>query len=364
MVNHLSDSISIVDVASSPPRVTRTITTCDEPRDIVFAGPGGDRAFVTAARRGQNCPVAFDPTVPGVGRAIVQVWDANLLGGGLGANVLASVVLFADSPRALAKSADGNTVYAAAFHSGNQTTSILEALVCDGGEGAPPCANGAPGGVLGPNEDLDGVPAPEVGVIVKFNNTNSRWEDDGGRDWTSVVRFDLPDRDVFAIDAAAPVPVETSNVQHVGTILFDMIANPVSGKLYVTNTEARNEVRFEGPGHRHHHGAGPPAPGARLGDRRRHRDAAPPEQAHRLRRPSGATGHVGEQPRDADGARRDRRRRHALRRRVRLEQDRRVPDRRSSRTTPSCRAPRATSRSGAAGRRASCSTRAATGSTC
>ena len=248
VVNHLSDSISIVDVASSPPRVTRTITTCDEPRDIVFAGPGGDRAFVTAARRGQNCSVAFDPTVPGIGRAVVQVWDANLLGGGLGANVLASVVLFADSPRALAKSADGNTVYAAAFHSGNQTTSILEALVCDGGEGAPPCANGAPGGVLGPNEDLDGVPAPEVGVIVKFNNTNSRWEDDGGRDWTSVVRFDLPDRDVFAIDAAAPVPVETSNVQHVGTILFDMIANPVSGKLYVTNTEARNEVRFEGPG--------------------------------------------------------------------------------------------------------------------
>src|SRR5262249_59384392 len=34
----------------------------------------------------------------------------------------------------------------------------------------------------------------------------------------------------------------------VGTILFDMITNPVSGKIYVTNTEARNETRFEGPG--------------------------------------------------------------------------------------------------------------------
>ena len=27
-----------------------------------------------------------------------------------------------------------------------------------------------------------------------------------------------------------------------------MVANPVSGKVYVSNTEARNEVRFEGPG--------------------------------------------------------------------------------------------------------------------
>ena len=31
-------------------------------------------------------------------------------------------------------------------------------------------------------------------------------------------------------------------------MLFNMAVNPVSGKVYVTNTEARNEVRFEGPG--------------------------------------------------------------------------------------------------------------------
>src|SRR5690606_26131563 len=60
--------------------------------------------------------------------------------------------------------------------------------------------------------------------------------------------FDLPDRDVFAIDASAPTPVETGNVQHVGTVLFNMVQNPVNGKLYVSNTEARNERRFEGPG--------------------------------------------------------------------------------------------------------------------
>ena len=79
VVNLLSDSVSIVDVARSPPRVTRTLLTCDEPRDIVFAGPGGDRAFVTTARRGQNCPLDSELTTAGSPRAIVQVFDATAL---------------------------------------------------------------------------------------------------------------------------------------------------------------------------------------------------------------------------------------------------------------------------------------------
>jgi hypothetical protein len=37
-------------------------------------------------------------------------------------------------------------------------------------------------------------------------------------------------------------------VSGVGTILFNMVANPVSGKLYVSNLESFNRVRFEGPG--------------------------------------------------------------------------------------------------------------------
>jgi len=251
VVNHLSDSVSVVDVASTPPRVRRTVSTCDEPRDIVFAGPGNDRAFVTTARRGQTCPVPDDLTTEGIGRAVVQVWDAASIGGGINGTPVANVVLFGDTPRSLARSADGNTVYAAVFHSGNQTTSILETLVCDGGELAPPCnpaGTNAPGGVPGPNVDKNGVPAPEVGLILKFDNDESRWEDNIGRDWTSSVRFDLPDLDVFAIDASAPVPAETQSFPHVDTILFNMVTNPATGKVYVSNTEARNEVRFEGPG--------------------------------------------------------------------------------------------------------------------
>src|SRR5258705_3539399 len=96
VVNHLSDSVSVVQIDTVTPgnsRVIRTLHTCDEPRDIVFAGPGGTRAFVTAARRGQNCPVAPSLTTAGLGRAVVQVWDATSLGAALGGTPIASPVL-------------------------------------------------------------------------------------------------------------------------------------------------------------------------------------------------------------------------------------------------------------------------------
>ena len=51
VVNHLSDSISIVDIGLDPPRVVRTLLVGDEPRDIVFAGPQKARAFITTANR-------------------------------------------------------------------------------------------------------------------------------------------------------------------------------------------------------------------------------------------------------------------------------------------------------------------------
>src|SRR5262249_19070538 len=84
VVNNLSDSVSIVDVASDPPQVVRPLLVGDEPRDIVFAGPGGSRAFITTAHRGQQrtdaslaaVPGAGDPqlTTPGIGRADVWVF--------------------------------------------------------------------------------------------------------------------------------------------------------------------------------------------------------------------------------------------------------------------------------------------------
>ncbi|HEV7734095.1 MAG TPA: hypothetical protein VGR62_18130 [Candidatus Binatia bacterium] len=268
VVNHLSDSISIVDIGANPPRVTRTLLVGDEPRDIVFAGPSRNRAFITTAHRGQQrtdasiaaVPGAGDPQLitAGVGRADVWIFDGTSLGTALGGVPLRIMTLFADTPRALAVSTDGNTVYAAGFHSGNQTATVSEGVVCDGFAGAAPCTGDGitspgglaggqrPGGNPGPTDNVQGVGAPEVGLIVKWNKTTNRFEDELGRNWNNGLRFTLPDRDVFAINATTLSEI-ASHVS-VGTTLFNMVVNPVTGDLYVSNTEARNEVRFEGPG--------------------------------------------------------------------------------------------------------------------
>jgi hypothetical protein len=141
-------------------------------------------------------------------------------------------------------------VYVAGFKTGNQTTTILEPMLCNGFNPHTPCTvdNGSvsPGGNPGPATNFEGKQAPKVGLIVKFNNNTQRWEDELGRNWNHAVRFRLPDRDVFAVNANTLA--QTSVFAHVGTTLFNMVTNPVSGKLYVSNTEAFNNVRFEGPG--------------------------------------------------------------------------------------------------------------------
>lgn len=258
VVNYLSDSVSIIDVSTSPARVIKTLLVGDEPADIVFAGSGGDRAFITTAHRGQNS-LYTDPANPGdlitpnIGRADVWVFDVGptLTGNSLGGAPLDIITLFGDTPKALTVSPDGNTVYAAVFKSGNQTTVLHEQVVCDNGV-AIPCTIKA-GEVDGvgklpfPNPVLiSGNASPETGLIVKFNG--SQWLDELSNDWSSLVRFSLPDRDVFAIDANGGPIVQTAAYSGVGTVLFNMAVNPVSGKVYVANTEAINEVRFEGSG--------------------------------------------------------------------------------------------------------------------
>ncbi|HYH98355.1 beta-propeller fold lactonase family protein [Hyalangium sp.] len=244
VVNHLSDSVSVVRLGHDGRggAVTRTLLVGDEPRDIVFAGPQKRRAFITAAHRGQNAPFNPQLTTEGVGRADVWVFDAENLGGSLGGNPLTIVNLFGDTPRALAATPDGSRVYAAVFHSGNRTTVLHESAVPNGGESED--------GVPGPNVNVQGELAPETSIILKFNGLD--WLDVLGRPWTDKVRFSLPDKDVFAIAAAANPPAQlpgpTGFYTGVGTVLFNMAVNPVSGKVYVSNTEGRNDLRFEGPG--------------------------------------------------------------------------------------------------------------------
>jgi DNA-binding beta-propeller fold protein YncE len=258
VVNHLSDSVSVVSLTPTP-RVTRTLLVGDEPRDIVFAG-SPSRAFITTAHRGQQrsdpsiagVPGAGDPqlTTSGVGRADVWIFDPSNLGAAFGGRPARIMTFFTDTPRALAVSPDKRTVYVAGFKTGNQTTTIPEGMLCDGFDPHTPCTSEdgtvSPGGNPGPATNVEGRQAPKVGLIVKFNNATQRWEDELGRNWNHAVRFNLPDKDVFAVNANTLA--QTATFSHVGTTLFNMVTNPATGRLYVSNTEAFNQVRFEGPG--------------------------------------------------------------------------------------------------------------------
>ena len=258
VVNHLSDSVSVVALGDTP-HVVRTLLVGDEPRDIVFAGTPA-RAFITTAHRGQqrtdasiaNVPGAGDPqfTTAGVPRADVWVFDPTTLGDTLGGTPLRIMSFFTDTPRALAVSPDKNTVYVAGFKTGNQTTAIAQDRVCGGFSPSKPCkladGSSSPGGNPGPATDALGEPAPEVSLIVKFNNATGHWEDELHRVWDGSVRFALPDTDVFALDAN--LLKQTAAFAHVGTTLFNMVANPMNGHVYVSNTDAMNNLRFEGPG--------------------------------------------------------------------------------------------------------------------
>jgi len=270
VVNHISDSISIVRTDSPVPFVATTLLVGDEPRDIVFAK---GRAFITTAHRGQHRNHASLSNVPGAGdaelnsagvkRADIWVFDGEETGPGLGGTPIKIISLFGDTPRALAVTPDESKVYAAVLHSGNQTTLVHESVMCQGftddNYGNKPCqvldkitspnglANGMlPGGRTAPGINKAEIPQPWTSMIVKYQPDSGQWQDSEGRNFSNGVRFNLPDLDVFEIDAVSLD--ETAAFPHVGTTLFNMVVHPNSGDLYVSNTDANNSTRFEGPG--------------------------------------------------------------------------------------------------------------------
>src|SRR5580704_8987695 len=99
VVNQVSNSVSVVSVSQGI--VTDTIQTGagTEPMDIVFAGPS--QAYVSCSRNNQ-----------------IAVFDVNSHA------LIVDLPLFGGSPRALAVSNDGSSVYAAFAISGNATTLI------------------------------------------------------------------------------------------------------------------------------------------------------------------------------------------------------------------------------------------------
>ena len=224
VVNHLSDSVSVVDIRDPMrPRVLRTLQVGDEPRGIAVGGTKRERIFVATARRDNTL-------TSGIGRAQIWVFNADLVHQPEAMPKI--ITLFGSKPRALATSADGGRVYAASFLSGNGTATVS-------GEDALSLGKARELGF----ERMEHSSVPKQGAIVRRGARG--WRDFENRDWTAAVPFELPDLDVFVLDAAADEPKVIDSVGGVGTVIFNMAVQPGSGELWVTHTEARNFVPLE-----------------------------------------------------------------------------------------------------------------------
>ncbi|MEY4831244.1 MAG: hypothetical protein RLZZ562_3040 [Planctomycetota bacterium] len=186
VVNHLSDSVSVVSLSQG--RVVATLQVADEPSDVVFAG---GKAFVTAAASDR-----------------VAVFDATTRAS------LGSVDVFGKDPRNLAVNAAGTKVYAVVQRSGNGTTTVQ-----DQAQTLPP------GSTL--------PTPPRTSLIVRANDPA----------WAAQIPYTLPDNDVAEIDVATLLV--SRNFRAVGTTNTGIAVHPTTGDLWVANTEARNLVRFE-----------------------------------------------------------------------------------------------------------------------
>jgi YVTN family beta-propeller protein len=239
VVNQVSDSISVVDLASG--NVVATLRTADEPADVVFAG-SPERAFVSCG--GANKVLVFDP--------------ANL------GSAPGEIAIQGDQPRALARSQDGTKVYAAIFESGNHST------VLGGGAltniGFPPNAvndtSGPYGGVNPPPNSgasfnppiASGLPTPPKVALVVKKNAGGQWMDDNAHDWTNMVSganavasgrpvgWDVYDDDVAVIDTLG---LGVTYAHGLMNICMGIAVNPANGQVSVIGTDATNEVRFE-----------------------------------------------------------------------------------------------------------------------
>lgn len=248
VVNHISDSVSIVDIPTQ--RVRATIPTADEPCDVVFAG-NPVFAFVSCSQA--NLVQRFDPG------------DAK--------SAPTNIEILAEDPRALAVSPDGLTVYAAIFESGNRSTLIAggsdNTIGLTPGNDAMEDPTGPYGGVNPPPNDPDdantdgnlfippkapanGTP-PKVGLIVK-EDANGVWRDDNGNDWSPWVSgaksdksgryqgWELIDRDVAVINTAT---LGVTYIEHLMNLNMAIAVNPATGDITVVGTDGTNEVRFE-----------------------------------------------------------------------------------------------------------------------
>jgi len=236
VVNHLSDSVSVVDLQLL--EVVASLATGNEPADVVFAG-SPQRAFVSVSEANR-----------------IDVFNPNNLSA-----APVSVPVAGEDPRALAVSPDGSTVYAAIFESGNATTAVSGS----GSVNANNVVSRPEGPYAGvsppPNQGTNfvpaiaaGLPAPPATALIVRKADDARWLDDNNGDWSvfvsgalssltnRVAGWDMPDNDVAIIDANN---LTVSYQSRLMNIVMAISVNPASGAVSVVGTEARNEVRFE-----------------------------------------------------------------------------------------------------------------------
>ena len=156
---------------------------------------------------------------------LVRVYDTSNLDA-----APTDVLLDGSDPRNLAVNAAGN-IYVTILESGNNTTIVPEAVV-DSTLGLPPAV---------PPMDTSLAAPPKVSLIVRHNGTN--WVDEISRVWDTWLPYQLYDNDVIEINANTLSVTQAFN--NVGSTIFNVAVNPVTGRLYVSNVEATSEIRFE-----------------------------------------------------------------------------------------------------------------------
>jgi YVTN family beta-propeller protein len=214
VVNHVSDTVSIVDLAAR--NVVRTLPAGDEPCDVVFAGEPV-RAFVSVSQLNQVR--VFSTADPGAAPVILAIEG--------------------EDPRALAT--DGVSVYAAIFDSGNRTTILPQTVVSSAinpypGDPNPPPNSGAN---FDPPISSDLPTPPDVSLIVR-KSPGGQWLDDNNTDWSAAVTWDLHDHDVAVIDAGSLAVTYVTGLMNAN---MNIVTH--DDEVFVIGTDGINSTRFE-----------------------------------------------------------------------------------------------------------------------
>ncbi|MBI2425256.1 MAG: hypothetical protein HYV27_20690 [Candidatus Hydrogenedentes bacterium] len=298
VVNQISDSVSIVDVAAGVvvnTIVTWRLTDTDSDGDLEGAPNGDEPADVVFGTR-DTTPVAI---VSCSRTDILQVYTLSPV------TLTDEIHLDGEDPRALAINTSGtDRVYAAIFESGNSSTLISGAIASS--TAYPPNTaalnqnahtdhpyyfdgpnNGFPGvftinpppndGSVGANavngsyvsgdKSLSvieaataGVFPPNAPIIVKRDfSDGGKWKDDVGSDWTPYVSgaradesgrytgWELLDNDIAIQPLDAGLSAATYAIRQMNICMALGInpAGPNAGRVYLVGTDATNEIRFE-----------------------------------------------------------------------------------------------------------------------